>query len=226
MMNKFLIISISLLFSFSAMYSQTKIIEQTELCQECINSKKYIKQYSIENYNIKNPKTIKAYSSIQNIKEFVLMNALTEMTLQIHSDVASSLVEDKSEGDNIKSTTETSYSNSGYIYSKKIFVNVVRSVNIVQKIYDPKYVSNTYEESFQTMAQLIFKEDTISYSSVTITSNNDQSYNNKLTIGKNKNWCNDVINELKYNGMEFNFIEGKKKIELCISLKKDLIKKE
>ena len=43
-MNKSFIILISLLFGFSAMYSQTKEIQQKELYQKCISNKKYIKQ--------------------------------------------------------------------------------------------------------------------------------------------------------------------------------------
>ena len=39
-------------------------------------------------------------------------------------------------------------------------------------------------------------------------------------------WYNDVIEELEENGMIFNFTEDKREVGLCISLKKDLIKKE
>ena len=227
-MNKSFIILISLLFSFSEMHSQTKGFNQTELYQKCINSKKYIKEYSSANLkdiaerNIDEKKTWSpnGYSSIQNMKESVLIMALEQMTLETESEYKmTSTIKEKSEGENSKSSTETIMNNGGYIYSKHIHVNFAHLRNI-------KVENNTYEQSFQTMTQLIFKEDTIRHSSETISSNNDQSYAQELTIGKNKNWYNDVINELKYNGMEFNFIEDKKKMELCISLKKDLIKKE
>ena len=210
-MNKSFITLISLLFGFSAMYSQTKEIQQKELYQKCISNKKYIKQNSIED--------LKAYSSIQNMKEFLLINALEKMTLQIGgiTEVVSSKKE-QSEGKNSKAITEAAITKSSYIYSKHILVNVIHQLNTKLEV-------NNYEETFQTMIQLIFKEDTIRHSSNTFLSSNDQGYTNELTRGKNKNWYNDVINELKYNGMEFNFIEDKNKVELCISLKKDLIKK-
>jgi hypothetical protein len=219
-MNKSFIILISLLFGFSAMYSQTKEIQQKELYQKCINTKKYFKQYA--SYTVKNLKSIKGYSLSQNIKEFVLINALQEMTLQIESklDGVSSTINVKSEGDNSKSTTEFSRIIGSYIYSKHILVNVATT-----KFAIKNFENNTYEETFQIMTQLILKEDTIRYSSVNIRSNDTESYNDEFNIGKNKNWFNDVINELKFNGMEFNFIEDKNKVELCISLKKDLIKK-
>ena len=185
-----------------------------ELKQGCVSNDK-----NLQHSGVYSKQAIKKgyLSSIQEMKELLLMSALKNITLQINTNVesASSSISKK----NIKSITETSRTTGSYVYSQYIHMNVIN------QLIDKKEGGN-YESSYQEMAELIFRKDTILFSSRTVISSMEAEYTEDLTIGKNKNWYNDVIEELEDNGMIFNFTEDKREVGLCISLKKDLIKKE
>jgi len=202
-MNKLLILFLVFLSLLGC--SPIKTVQIPKELKECYSSKTYLRASQWISAKDSRP---------DNAEEILLMQAMNKLTEMIAGEML--VIEGEEERE---SFSENATTTGNYSYNKSLSFEFITEV-----MYEE--TNNNHKNTFSSVLKLIHNEDTIRYSANSIRLNNKESFTENIVISANQDWYKNVIEELKRNGVNFNFINNKKNIGLCVSIKKDLIKKE
>ena len=197
-MNKLLLILTSLLIVSLSMQSQSinKTIEKSEIEENCYSNRSYYK-------------AVAASENKENAKGKLLIRVLDNLSKEISVTVSAQKDTWKHE------TTLDSYLKThglGYMSISSIMRETTGDVIDEKFNYAYNLICNQYRVIYQTE---IIKEST--------DENKKTTYKEEFSAPKDKNWYNEVIEELENIGFEFHYTYEDNIHRACIAIRKDLI---
>ena len=200
-MNKLLLILTSLLIASLSMHSQSinKAIEKSEIEENCYSNRSYYKASA-------------GSENKENAKGILLITVLGHLSSEISTTVSTQKEKGKSE------ITLDSY----------LKIHGLEYTSVTYGVTERDKTSNIIFEKINGIYKLICNQYSVLYLTEQIDEYTDGSnkttYKEEFSAPKDKNWYNEVIEELENIGFEFHYTYEDNIHRACIAIRKDLIK--